>query len=113
MKEITAVIRPHMSSKVMDALHALPHFPGITINDCQGQGRGEGAGGHFEATSENVFFTERLRLEMVCSDSAADGLVEIIQAAAHTGNPGDGIITVADLSSAVRIRTGQAQEGAV
>jgi nitrogen regulatory protein P-II 1 len=53
MKEIKAIIQPHMLGKVMDALHALPHFPGATVSDCQGQGRGRGTGGHFEATSEN------------------------------------------------------------
>jgi nitrogen regulatory protein PII len=38
MKEIKAIIQPHMLTKVMEALHALPHFPGITISDCRGQG---------------------------------------------------------------------------
>lgn len=46
MKEIKAIIQPHMLTRVMDALHALPHFPGVTVSDCQGQGRGRGAGGH-------------------------------------------------------------------
>ena len=45
MKEITAIIQPHTVSRVMRALYALPHFPGVTLLDAHGQGRGRGAGG--------------------------------------------------------------------
>jgi len=113
MKEIKAIIQPHMLGKVMDALHALPHFPGVTVSDCQGQGRGRGVGGHFEATNENIFFAKRLKLEMFCADAAVEELVEIIQVAAHTGNAGDGVILVGDLDQVVRIRSGERQEDAV
>jgi nitrogen regulatory protein P-II 1 len=50
MKEITAIIQPHTLSRVMHALHALPHFPGLTLLDAHGQGRGRGAGGAFQPT---------------------------------------------------------------
>ena len=113
MKEIKAIIQPHMLTKVMQALHALPHFPGVTVSDCQGQGRGRGAGGQFHATQESVFFTKKLKLEMFCADAVADELVTVIQRAAHTGNPGDGVIMVADLPRVVRIRSGAEQEEAV
>jgi len=113
MKEIKAIIQPHMLTKVMDALHAVPHFPGATVSDCQGQGRGRGRGGHFEATQETVFFAKKVKLEVFCSDSVCDELVKVIETAAHTGNPGDGIIMVADLDRVVRIRTGEAQDKAV
>lgn len=114
MKEIKAIIQPHMLNKVMSALHALAHFPGVTISDCQGQGRGRGKGGHFEASSPDaVFLSKRVKLEIFCADSACDDLVRVIQTAAHTGNPGDGVIMVAELPRVVRIRTGQEQDEAV
>jgi nitrogen regulatory protein P-II 1 len=113
MKEIKAIIQPHMLSKVMSALHALPHFPGATVSDCQGQGRGHGKGGHFEATADTIFFSKKVKLEIFCGDAICDELVEIIQLAAHTGNHGDGIIMVADLPRVVRIRTGEEQSDAV
>jgi nitrogen regulatory protein P-II 1 len=40
-------------------------------------------------------------------------LVEVIKAAAHTGNPGDGIIIVVDLPRVVRVRTGDENDRAV
>lgn len=113
MKEIKAVIQPHMLSRVMEALHAVPHFPGVTVSDCQGQGRGLGKGGQFEATNETVFFAKKVKLELFCADAVCDDLVEVIQVAARTGNAGDGVIMVADLPRVVRIRTGQEQDEAV
>ncbi len=113
MKEIKAIIQPHMLSKVMEALHAGPHFPGITVSDCHGQGRGRGAGGAYVPTAESIFPARMTKLELFCPDAQCDELVNAIQRAAHTGNAGDGVIVVADLQRAVRIRTGQEQNGAV
>ena len=113
MKQITAVIQPHMLSKVMDALHNCEHFPGVTISDCQGQGRGRGKGGHYEATQDSIFFVKKLKLDVLCSDNVCDHLVGVIRKAAHTGNPGDGLIAVVDVARIARIRTNQEQDEAV
>ena len=113
MKEIKAIIQNHMLARVMAALHELPHFPGATISDCQGQGRGEGIGGHFEPTESSIYFTKKTKLEIFCPDAACDALVEVLRTAAHTGNPGDGVIMVVDLQRVVRIRTGEEQDSAV
>ncbi len=113
MKEIKAIIQPHMLSRVMQALHALPHFPGVTISSCHGQGRGRGEGGRFLATEDDIRFHDRTRLEIFCSDDVCDELVTMIQRTAHTGNAGDGIIMVADLPRVVRIRSGEEQRNAV
>ena len=50
---------------------------------------------------------------MFCADALCDEIVQAIQRAAHTGNPGDGVIMVVDLPRVVRVRTGQEQDGAV
>lgn len=113
MKELKAIIQPHMLAKVMDALHNFEHFPGATISDCQGQGRGRGKHGHFEATADTVFYAKKVILEIVCSDGVCADLVAIVRKAAHTGNPGDGIIFVSDLGWVGRIRTDQEQDDAV
>lgn len=113
MKEIKAVIQPHMLAKVMDALHNCEHFPGVTISDCQGQGRGRGKHRQFEATADTVFYAKKVRLEIICSDAACDHLLGLVRNAAHTGNPGDGIIAVADVIRVARIRTGEEQDDAV
>lgn len=107
MKEIKAIIQSHMLGKVMDALHSLPHFPGVTVSPCQGQGRGRGKGGKYLATDESIFFKDRTKLEIFCDDAICNELVELIRRTAHTGNSGDGVIMVMDLPRVVRIRTGE------
>jgi nitrogen regulatory protein P-II 1 len=113
MKEIKAVLQPHMLNRVMAALHVLPHFPGATVSDCQGQGRGRGRDGHFIADDETIFFSKKCKLEIFCADAVCDEIVLTIQRAAHTGNRGDGVIMVADTPRVIRIRTGEDQEESV
>ena len=113
MKEIKAIIQSHALDRVMDALHLLPHFPGVTVSDCQGQGRGRGKDRKFMPDTETIFFAKKCKLEIFCADAVSDEIVRVIQNAAHTGNPGDGVIMVADLPRVVRIRTGEEQDEAV
>lgn len=113
MKEIKAILQPHALERVMKALHELEHFPGVTVSDCQGQGRGRGEHGRFVADEGTIFFARRCKLEIFCADAALDEIVTAIRRAAHTGNPGDGVIMVADLPRVVRIRSGEEQDEAV
>jgi len=113
MKEIRAVIQPHMFTKVMEALHAIPHFPGVTVSECEGQGRGRGHGGKYVPTVQSIFLIKMTKLEIVCSDGICNELARAIQHAAHTGNPADGLIVLLDVARVVRIRTGQEQDEAV
>lgn len=113
MKEIKAIIQPHMLGKVMATLYALPHFPGATIVEVTGHGRGRGKGGHYEPTVDSIYPKRRSRIEILCGDDVCDELVATIQKAAHTGNAGDGLIWVTDSARVVRIRTGQEGDEAV
>ena len=113
MKEIKAIIQPHMLDKVMDALHALPHFPGISVSDCRAQGRGRGRGGRYEATEETIHLARMTKLELFCSDDICEDIVAAIRQAAHTGSPEDGLIVMIDLARVVSICTGDEQEQAV
>ena len=110
MKEIKATIQPHMTEKVIEALHELQTFPGVTVFKCQGQGRGKGRGGAFVVTEDEVGFAPKERLEIVCEDTLAEAIVRLVAEKAHTGNPGDGIITVATVNHHIRIRTGEGHQ---
>ena len=113
MQEVKAIIQPHMLSKVVRALHALPHFPGCTVNDARGQGRGRGAGGSYKVTEDDIDYHRKVVLELVCSDHLVADITDTIRQAAHTGHPGDGLIIVRDLREVIRIRTGERQDAAV
>jgi len=109
MKEIRAIIQPHMLSRVVRALHALPHFPGFTLTDARGQGHGRGAGGSFKITEEDIEYHRKVVLEIACSDDLASSIAETVRQAAHTGQKGDGLILIRELESLIRIGTGERQ----
>lgn len=113
MKQITAIVQPHMLGSVLKALHACGHFPGVTVSHCEGQGRGRGQDGQYVAEPDTLFLKKRSQIVLFCGDDACDHLVEVIQAAAHTGHSGDGMIAVCELTRVVRIHSGQEQGQAV
>ncbi|MBP9913739.1 MAG: P-II family nitrogen regulator [Opitutaceae bacterium] len=107
MKEITAIIQPHTLSRVMQALHALPHFPGVTLFDAHGQGRGRGTGGAFRPTEDNFTFHKKVLLLIACEAAQADLIATTLVDTARTGNKGDGLVTIKDVARVIRIRTGE------
>lgn len=107
MKEIKAFLQPHVLPRVIHALHELPHFPGLTVIDVVGQGRGRGLGGTFVLTDETLFFHKRKLITIVANASIASQIIEVIRKSAHTGRPGDGLILVTKIESAIRIRSGE------
>jgi len=113
MKEIKAIIQPHMLSRVREALEELPHFPGMTVTKCCGLGRGRGQGGSFVQTEDELQYHERECLVIVCVTEQSAEIAKVIASKAHTGNPGDGIITISDIAVVTRIRTGQTGSDAV
>ena len=113
MKYITAIIQPHMLSKVEHALHALPHCPGFTLLRGKGHGRGRAAGHAYHPTEWDMVAHDKVALCILCSDALAPLIVEAIQVAAHTGLPGDGIIAVCEATEVVRIGTGERGDAAV
>ena len=47
-----------------------------------------------------------VKLEIVCVDADLEKLTQVIQRESHTGQRGDGMIFMTDVTDAVRIRTG-------
>jgi nitrogen regulatory protein P-II 1 len=113
MKEIKAIIDPSFIYQVMEALHALRRFPGVTISDAQGQGRGEGEGGKYISYGDPLSFKKKIKLELFCSDEECDEYVEVILKASHSATSGKGIIQVTPLDRVVRISSGQRDDEAV
>ena len=113
MKQITAVIKPHRAEKVIEALQALPHFPGYTLLEGRGQGRGRGPGGAHQVSLADIEDHEKSVLLVVCVDALAPDVVQTIRRAAHTGLPEDGIVWTVDLQQVMRIRTGETGRDAI
>ena len=111
MKQITAIIQPHMLAKVEHALRELAQFPGFTVLRAKGHGRPTAtADGKAELAFEEH---DKLLLLMFCSDATVSQIVATICENADTGLPGDGVIAVTEAIELVRIRTGEHGEDAV
>jgi len=106
MKEIKAIIRQHRLDAVLDALHADPELPGVTVSYVRGFGR---TVGRTESESVPVQYgtAEMVKLECVVNEDLLDAVIGIIQTAAHTGQVGDGKIFVLEVLELVKTRTGK------
>jgi len=109
MKEIKAVIQPFMLNKVIEALRAIAELPGITISHVQGYGGTHGK----DANVDLIEAIDKVKLEIVVSESMVEKVVQIITSNAHTGNTGDGKIFIYPASDVVKIRTGERGETAI
>lgn len=107
MKQIIAIVQPHRLENIEQALHSLEHLPGFTIFPARGNPRGQGPHHAFAPAEWDPDTHGRLVLMMFCTDEQAQTVVEAIRAAAHTGNPGDGLIAVSELADVLRIRSGE------
>lgn len=97
MKEIKAIIKPFMLERVLEALREIPNLSAVTISPAHGVSVKRG-------TFDQIVHT---KLEIIVPDDLVKTVVEHIQKAAHTGNPGDGRIFVIPVDESMKIRTGE------
>lgn len=112
MKMVMAVIKPFKLDDVRDALTALG-IEGLTVSEVKGFGRQKGQTEIYRGAEYSVNFLPKIKLEVGIPAKMEKQVVEAIQAAAGTGRIGDGKIFVYDLTSAVRIRTGESGKDAL
>lgn len=114
MKEVKAIIRPFLLSKVVEALKQIESLPGLTVDrEVRGFGRSPLGKDRDKIVDDLVEYIPKARLEVVVPDELVEKVVETIQKNAHTGNPGDGKIFVIPVEEVVKIRTGQRGETAL
>jgi nitrogen regulatory protein P-II 1 len=107
MKKIEAIIKPFKLEDVKEAL-VEAGIEGMTISEVKGYGRQQGHSELYRGAEYVVEFIPKVKIEIIVSSQEfADSAVNAIREAAHTGKIGDGKIFVSDISSVVRIRTGE------
>ncbi len=112
MKLVEAIIKPFKLDEVKDALLEVG-IQGMTVSEVKGFGRQKGHKETYRGTEYVVEFVPKVKLEVAVSDSQVQRAIEVIARVAKTGAIGDGKIFVKELSSAVRIRTGETGENAL
>jgi nitrogen regulatory protein P-II 2 len=112
MKIVMAIIKPFKLDEVRDALTAIG-VHGMTVTEVKGYGRQKGHTEIYRGTEYAVSFLPKLKVEVAVAVNQAEKVIEVITAAAKTGQIGDGKIFVFDLEQAVRIRTGETDAAAL
>jgi nitrogen regulatory protein P-II 1 len=103
MKEIKAIIRPSRLNKVRDAFRSLPGFPGMTISNVEGCSAHSGTEQDGSLQAELTDFTKKLRIEIVAPEEMLPAILQIIRNNAHTGQIGDGVLWVTEVSEFMRL----------
>jgi nitrogen regulatory protein P-II 1 len=112
MKLITAIIKPFKLDDVKGALQQ-HGIAGMTVSEAQGFGRQKGHTEVYRGTEYQIDFVPKVRIEVLAEDAEAASVVQAIVGAARTDKIGDGKIWVTDVSSVVRIRTGERDNDAL
>ena len=111
-KLIIAAIKPFKLDEVRDALTTIG-VRGMMVTEIKGFGAQSGHTEIYRGAEYAVNFVPKMRLEIVVADTLADQVVDVIAKTARTGKIGDGKIFVLDVSSAVRVRTGETDDDAL
>ena len=106
MKLVMAVIKPFKLDEVRDSLTELG-IQGITVTEVRGFGRQKGHTEIYRGAEYEVNYLPKIKLELAIEDDLLDRVLETISNTAQTGQIGDGKLFVSDLTTAVRIRTGE------
>jgi nitrogen regulatory protein P-II 1 len=106
VKVVVAIVKPHRLDEVKEALRGIG-VNGLTSTDVEGFGRQRGHTEVYRGAEYQVDFVPKIKVEVLCEDDQAQGVVDEISKAARTGKIGDGKIWVVPVEQVMRIRTGE------
>ena len=112
MKFIIAIIKPFKLEEVKEGLTSIG-IEGMTVTEVKGFGRQKGHVEIYRGSEYTVDFLPKVKIELAVEDDNVASVIKIIAEKARTGKIGDGKIFVADLTEAVRIRTGESGDSAI
>lgn len=112
MKEIKAYVRERMAGTVVDAL-VRAGFPDFSVLVVRGVAEGLAPDAYEYSMELGDAYEKVVKLELICGDARVAAAVDVIRRAAHTGQPGDGMVFVAAIESAVRIADGRTGDAAL
>ena len=112
MKLVIGIVRPEKANDVLEALYRA-EVRGISISRVQGHGGELDRVETYRGTTVQMRLADKVRFEIAVSDEFVDPTLAALCEGGRTGDVGDGKIFVIPLERAVRIRTGETDQGAV
>lgn len=112
MKKIAAIIRHFKAEEVKEALVSAG-VQGMTVSEVRGFGRQKGHKETYRGAEYAVDFLPKIKIEAIVADDMLDAALTAVTEAARTGQVGDGKIFVSDVTTVIRIRTGETGQEAL
>ena len=112
MKLITAIVRPEKLADVKAELFKAG-VTGLTLTRVSGHGGERESIQRYRSQTVVLEFHEKVKVAIAVSEPFVERTIDIIVAAARTGEVGDGKIFVQNLERVVRIRTGETDADAL
>ncbi len=112
MKKIEVITRPYKLDEIKEKLTSIG-IKGMTVSEVKGFGRQRGHTEVYRGAEYQVDFVPKVKMELVVEDGVAAEVIKAIQAAAQTGEVGDGKIFVTSVDEVIRIRTGETGNAAI
>ncbi|MEA2492920.1 MAG: hypothetical protein QOJ29_831 [Thermoleophilaceae bacterium] len=112
MKLVIGIVRPEKANDVLEALYRA-EVRGLSVSRVQGHGGELERVETYRGTTVKMALSEKVRFEIAVSDDFVDPTIEALCEGGRTGEVGDGKIFVVPLERALRIRTGETDQGAV
>jgi nitrogen regulatory protein P-II 1 len=112
VKLVIGIVRPEQANQVLEALYRA-EVRGFSMSRVQGHGGEMDRVETYRGTTVQMGLSEKVRFEVAVSDGFVERTVAALCEGGRTGEVGDGKIFVVPLEQAVRIRTGDSDEGAV
>jgi nitrogen regulatory protein P-II 1 len=112
VKLVIGIVRPEKANEVLESLFRAD-VRGLSISRVQGHGGELERVETYRGTTVKMELSEKARFEVAVSDEFVERTIQALCEGGRTGEVGDGKIFVVPLDRAVRIRTGETDDGAV
>ena len=89
MRQIIAVVRPHLAERVLESLQRAP-LEAITVSEVKGYGRQKSYLDEYQETDFSEAFVPKVEITMWVDESRYQETLEKVVAAARSGRIGDG-----------------------
>lgn len=101
---VVAIVRP---AKLTDVKRALAEVgaPSLTVTNVSGRGSQPTETGQWRGAEYTVDLHQKVKVECAIPATETAPVVDAIQSAAHTGEPGDGKVFVLPVTGACRVST--------
>ncbi len=98
MKQIIAIVRPHLAEDVISSLRRAP-IEAISVMEVKGYGRQKSYLDEYQETEYSQAFIPKVEITMWVDDSRCDEVLEKVSSVARSGRIGDGKIFVMPVSN--------------